>query len=295
MVASRRQDRLAAIDSDGTALDTMAAKYRGCFIPLAIEWFGLERLSEVATEVGEFVWLNSRHRGLNRFPALGKVLELCSEHPRARLAGFEAVPARALRAWLAAEPAPSNPALERAIRSAARAEREELARVLDWSRAVNAAVAAELVDAAPFPFVRECLERLAASADVAVVSTAPAAELEREWARHGLDRHIATIIGQEEGRKEAALSRLLASGYAPECCLMIGDSPGDLAAARANRISFYPIQPGAEATSWEHFFQHGVERFLGGRYDSAYEDARVAEFLSVLPVEPPWISDSARG
>ena len=34
---------------------------------------------------------------------------------------------------------------------------------------------------------------------------------------------------------------------------MVGDAPGDLKAAKANKALFYPINPGSEDASWKRF------------------------------------------
>ena len=65
-------------------------------------------------------------------------------------------------------------------------------------------------------------------------------------------------------------------------------NPGDLSAGRAVGALFYPIVPGHEDLSWERFFTEAAGRFFAGAYAGAYEDARIEEFLKVLPETPPW-------
>jgi len=69
---------------------------------------------------------------------------------------------------------------------------------------------------------------------------------------------------------------------------MIGDAPGDYKAARANSAWFFPINPGAEETSWKRFYEEGMERFLGGTFDKAYQRELLDEFERYLPEKPPW-------
>ena len=76
--------------------------------------------------------------------------------------------------------------------------------------AVNDAIDEMVRGVPPFPFVRECLQKLAARADVLVVSATPQEALEREWAEHGLDKYVVAICGQEMGTKKECL------GAAPE-------------------------------------------------------------------------------
>ena len=53
---------------------------------------------------------------------------------------------------------------------------------------------------------------------------------------------------------------------------MMGDAPGDLAAAHASGALFFPINPGYEADSWERFYQEGYRKFLDGTFAGKYEE-----------------------
>lgn len=98
--------------------------------------------------------------------------------------------------------------------------------------------------------VRESIERIAAVADIAVLSSASTESLDQEWTEHAIDRHVSVIAGQEMGPKAWQLADATEGKYDDHCVLMIGDSPGDLEAAKANGALFYPIIPGREAVSW---------------------------------------------
>src|SRR4029079_11869151 len=110
----------------------------------------------------------------------------------------------------------------------------------------------------------------------------------REWCEHKIDGCVCLICGQEMGTKTEHLQHATQGKYDPAKVLMIGDAPGDLKAARANQAKFYPINPGHEDASWERFYKEGIDRFLSGRYDAAYEHKLVEEFQSYLPENPPW-------
>src|SRR5205807_9631961 len=112
--------------------------------------------------------------------------------------------------------------------------------------------------------------------------------LEREWAEHRIDGHVAAICGQEVGSKQEILQRACKQGYARDKVLMIGDAPGDLKAAQGAGALFYPINPGHEEASWERFMKEACDRFLNGTYAGPYEEALVAEFDRYLPETPPW-------
>ncbi len=77
----RKHDRLVCVDSDGTALDTMEIKHKECFIPATIRYWDLQPVARYARAAAEFVNLYSRDRGINRFPALLKTLDLLERWP----------------------------------------------------------------------------------------------------------------------------------------------------------------------------------------------------------------------
>ncbi len=283
-----RRSYFIGIDSDGCAFDTMEIKHKECFIPNTIKHFDLQPVAKYARQAGEFVNLYSRWRGINRFPALVKALDLLAERPEVRQRGAVIQRLPALRAWLEHEPKPSEPALEAALAHTDGQAAAELRRILTWSRAVNATIADIVRAVAPFPFVRESLEKAAARADIIVVSATPTAALVREWTEHDLARYAAVIAGQELGKKDDHLRMAAAGRYPPERILMIGDAPGDRSAARAVGAAFYPVEPGREAESWQRFHDEALDRFLAGTYRGDYEARLVAAFEALLPETPPW-------
>lgn len=273
------------IDSDGCVFDTMEIKHKECFIPNIINYWGLQSVSKYAREAAEFVNLYSKWRGVNRWPALIKVLDLLCERPEviARHAHIPELPA--VRAFIAAGGALSNEMLAKWIEQTGN---EELERALIWSKAVNAAIAGMVHGVPPFPYVRECLEMLRLKADVIVVSQTPVEALVREWQEHAIDGYVRVIAGQEMGTKSDHI-RLASQGrYADDRKLMIGDAPGDLKAARDNNALFFPINPGFEEESWQRFNNKGLPRFLDGTFAGAYEQSLIAEFKRLLPDTPPW-------
>jgi phosphoglycolate phosphatase-like HAD superfamily hydrolase len=151
---------------------------------------------------------------------------------------------------------------------------------------VNETIGQVVKEVPPFPFVRQCLEKLATKADLFVVSATPNEALTREWEEHDLAKYVAAICGQEIGTKKESLAN--AKKYAANHTLMIGDAPGDQQAAEANGALFYPINPGAEEASWKRLLDEGIDRFLGGTFAGKYQADLVAEFHKYLPEKPPW-------
>ena len=215
-------------------------------------------------------------------PALALTFDLLRPRPEVRAASVRLPRLEALRRFIESGVPLGEPALERAT---AETGDPELASVLEWSRAVNAAIAGGAADTPPFSGAREALAR---RADTACVSQTPEAALVREWRQHGLLHTVRAIAGQELGSKSDHL-RLAAGGkYAPDRILMIGDAPGDYRAAQSVGARFYPILPGREAEAWERLAREAFPRFLEGAYGGAYEAERLAEFNALLPDAPPW-------
>ena len=141
----------------------------------------------------------------------------------------------------------------------------------------------------PYPYVRESLQLLADQADMIVVSATPLDALRREWKEHKIAQYVEVIAGQEMGKKQLHLALAAGGKYAPNHVLMIGDAPGDMKAARANSMPFFPVNPGHEEQSWEQFFNEASDRFHEGTYDEAYEKGLVDYFTELLPDTPAWM------
>ncbi len=279
-------DFFVGIDSDGCVFDTMEVKHKECFIPAFVKYFGLASVAKFARESAEFVNLYSRDRGANRFPAYLKALDLLADRPEVRRRGFQPPLLKGLRDWIRREARLSNPTL--------RAEAEatgdpDLQLVLAWSVEVNEVIATTVRDVPPFPMMRETLAAVARLADVMVVSATPGEALVREWREHGLADQVGLIAGQELGGKREHLANAAAPDrYQRDHVLLIGDAPGDFAAAEANGVLFYPINPGAEEESWQRLHDDALPRFFDGTYAGTYQGERITEFEAILPETPPW-------
>lgn len=273
------------IDSDGCAFDTMEIKHKECFIPNIINYWELQAVSSMGREAAEFVNLYSKWRGLNRFPALVKVLELLADRPEAVERGYKMPQIDSLCRWIKEESRLGNPALAEKVKSGGDAV---LKRTLDWSKAVNADVEKIVRGVPPFPHARETMRKLSEVADIVVVSATPGEALTREWEEHDLVRYTSLVCGQEMGTKAEHLQYAAKSKYKPENILMVGDAIGDLKSARVNDIMFYPILPGEESTSWRTLLEKDADLFLAGRYAGGREGELVAQFEAHLPEVPPW-------
>ena len=275
---------LIGIDSDGCAFDTMELKHKECFIPATILHWGFQSVSKYARETAEFVNLYSKSRGVNRFPALIEVFERLAKRPEVQARGVHPVPPAEIIEWMNRETKLGNPALKAEVE---RTGNPMLKKTLAWSEEVNRVIDRIVGEGvAPFPFVRESMEKTSPRADILVVSATPQAALVKEWENQGLAPFVAAICGQEVGTKKESLR--FASKYAANHTLMIGDAPGDYKAAVANHALFFPINPGEEEKSWQSFFEEGADRFFDGTFAGEYQQELLDDFDRHLPVEPSW-------
>ncbi len=278
-------DFFIGIDSDGCAFDSMELKHKECFCPNFIKYFGLQAVSKYARETWDFVNLYSKTRGYNRFKAVIEALDLLRQRPEVKDRGVEIPKMQGLRDWVARETKLGNPALEAELQHN---PDPDLKRAYEWSAGVNRSVEEIVFNLPPFPYLPKSLQKLQGKADIIVVSQTPLEALEREWREHDIDGYVDLIAGQEMGTKSEHITYAADKKYPSDHILMIGDAPGDLRAAQANRALFYPIIPGREEESWKRFYEEGLERFLSGEFQGTYAEQLIAEFDASLPEKPNW-------
>lgn len=282
-----RHEFVVGIDSDGCAFDSMEIKHKECFIPNIISHYRLQAVSKYAREAAEFVNLYSKSRGINRFPALIETLQWLRRRPEVRARNCPIPAVEGLVRWSQTETKLGNPALQAAAETTGD---PDLRQALQWSQEVNDAIAKMVSGVPPFPYVRECLAKLAPRADLFVISATPNEALRREWEEHDLLDFVCAVCGQETGSKKETLG--IAKKYPPQHALMVGDAPGDYQAALANHALFFPINPGAEEVSWRRLYGEGIDRFLNCTFAGEYQKELLAEFDNCLPERPPWPVES---
>ena len=255
-----KHEYLVGIDSDGCAFDTMELKHKECFIPNIINYYELQGVSKYAREAAEFVNLYSKSRGINRFPALIETLRVAAEAargegPRRR----DQHPAGAGRVDQARDEAGqsgaggggrrrrSDPDLQQGAGLVEGGQRDDRR---TWSAACRR-----------FRSSARCLEKLQQQADMLVVSATPQEALQREWEEHDLTQVRRRDL-RPGSRHEERMLWPRPSSISRADVLMIGDAPGDYKAAKANQTLFFPINPGAEDSSWKRFYEEGIDRFL---------------------------------
>ena len=253
------------IDSDGCVFNSMEVKHNDCFSVNLVKHFGLASISRQVHQAWDFVNLYSTTRGTNRFKAILLVCDFLREMPLVQNMGVAVPELSYLKEWSETETKLGNPALQSAIDNATGERHDELNQVMAWSLGVNESVAEIVYNLPPFPGVRETLQRLQDKADVIVVSATPDEALQREWAEHEIDAYVAVIAGQEMGTKTEHLTITTKDRYAENRVLMLGDSPGDLKAARDVGALFFPVNPGSEDASWQLFLDEAMEKFFNWR------------------------------
>lgn len=239
-------------------MDTMDIKHFRCFGPCMVEEWGLEEWAEPILNRWNTINLYSGTRGINRFKGLAMALTEIDKVYRP----IEGV--AELTAWAEHAPELSNQAIAEAAKTA---KGPALAKALAWSKKVNAAIdALPESDKKPFPGVAEALAAAHKRADVAIVSSANREAVEEEWTRCGLLPSVDVLCCQDSGSKAACIAQLKAKGYNPAHILMVGDAPGDQAAAGKNGVLFYPILARHEADSWAVFTAKALPALLSGSY-----------------------------
>lgn len=269
----KNREYLVCVDSDGCAMDTMDIKHFRCFGPCMVEEWGLEEWAQPILARWNEINLYTMTRGVNRFKGLAMALDEINAQYMA-IEGLDE-----LKAWAASAPELSNGALEKALPAA---QGPCLAKALSWSKKVNAAInALPESEKKPFDGAAAGLAAAHAAADVAVVSSANREAVEEEWARCGLLGSVDVLCCQDAGSKAACIAQLKAKGYAPDHILMVGDAPGDKAAAEKNGVWFYPILVRHEAESWAELVSTALARLTSGAY-APYGETLAEKFLANL-------------
>ena len=276
---------LVGIDSDGCVFDSMRVKQCIHFHPIIIKFWGLEAFEGPLRACAEFVNLNSKSRGSNRFAALVQVFALLKAYPGIRPGDIQFPDFTALNSYLASGVPLGNPTLKESV---AKTGDPELKRVYAWSLAVNEEINTNMKPIPPFPGAVKALQLMQETSDVVVISQTPEDALVREWATHNIRDYAGMVAGLEFGTKAEQIRAASEGRYCPSRMLMIGDAVGDQKAAQETGILFFPIMPDHEETSWERFCSEAYPRFLAGTFAGAYADSLAAEFHGALPESPSW-------
>lgn len=248
-------------------MDTMTYKHELFFGPLASDYFGIEDKDTFQKEWEE-INLYSHTRGVNRYVGLVLTLEAVN-YPAAEIEN--------LKKWVDETSELSNNSLEKEIQDN---PSDDLKKALAWSEDVNKSIANATGHDQPFDGVKEALAELNNAGSVYVVSSANREAVEEEWKNHGLIEYVEDLYCQDRGKKADVID-LLKNKLDPDMTLMIGDSPGDLKAAQANDVSFYPIIVNKEDESWSRLKGSVLDTIKSGEYGQE-EEKYIEEFWANL-------------
>ena len=271
---NKNREFLICIDSDGCAMDTMDCKHFHCFGPCMVDEWELKEWTEPILAHWNQVNLYSMTRGINRFLALGKVLLHVD-------GTYRKIPqVQAFVSWTETAPELSNASVKAAF---AQNGQEIFQKALAWSEAVNLAIT-KLPEEMKKPFDKAAdgIKTAHGAADVAIVSSANYEAVREEWEKFGLMGSVDICLTQSEGSKAFCIGEMLKKGYDKDHVLMVGDAPGDKAAAEKNGVLYYPILVKKDAASWERFVKEALPKFLEGAYKGDYQEQVNQEFLDNL-------------
>ncbi len=272
---TKQKDFILCIDSDGTAMDTMNDKHSRCFAPLAADMWGIEE-RDTFVKLWNEINLYSKTRGINRFKGLVYALR------EVKKSGQQLEDFSYLAEWAESAAVLSNSSLEEAVskEKADSACFTQLSKALEWSIQSNKLIHECEQHCLPFQGVKEALSAAADYAHIVVVSSANRSALESEWKQHDFIGFADMIFGQEDGSKTACIRRMLGYGFEPSKVLMIGDAYGDLKAADAAGVLFFPVLFGKEQQSWDELTRAALPKLLDGSYKTAYQETVKAAFFS---------------
>lgn len=267
--------QIICIDSDGCVMDTMNYKHKMCFGPIAADiWNVKER--EKFLEEWNIVNLFSNTRGINRFKGLYLTFERMSKKYKSIQRLDE------VKSWANKTDELSNDSIKREIEKTGS---EELKKALLWSEEVNKTIVSLEGMDKPFKGSKKALENIKKYTDIAIVSSANKEAILSEWERHGLLSYVDEVMGQDKGSKKECISYLISSGYDATNILMIGDSPGDIEAAKSNNVKFFPIMFNDEQNSWNEFSNKILQQFLSGIYNETSYIEKYNELLKKFSKE----------
>jgi len=272
-------------DSDGCVFDSMEIKQKECFCPAFVNNFDMQGAAKATREVWEFVNLYSKTRGVNRFLAVLRAVDLLKERHEVIDRNIAVPSVAGLKAWTERETKLGEATLVPEVENN---PDPDLQRALGWSKDVTAAIKKIVRNLPPYPQVSGILKTAVSRADLMVVSQTPTADLERDGPRAGVADLVRIVPGQERGTRSGDVAFAAVGKYDKEKILMIGDAPGDLKAAQANGVLFFPIIPGSEEQSWDRFRDEGLERFFSGTYAGNFQNDLLAAFDAALPEKAPW-------
>lgn len=272
----KKHSTLICVDSDGCAIDSMTSKHQKAFGPAFVKYWNLQAYCQQALHAWDAVNLYSATRGINRFWGVVHTLRILQAQ------NIPLPPYTALAEWCTTSPELSEPALQRAIACTLEKQKQtQLQTALEWSQATNLAIQ-NMPPAQAFSGVQQALAVAATVADIAIVSSANPAAVMEEWQHNTLARYVNCVCTQQDGSKSYCLQQLLLQGYSHTQVIMVGDAPGDLAAATDNQTWFYPITPDNETTCWGNLIESIFVPVVNNSFTPALQEKLLIPYKAKL-------------
>jgi len=285
-----KKDYFVGIDSDGTVFDSMELKHKDCFVGSLIRVFELATIAHEIHVVWNYVNIFSKTRGTNRFKALILTFNYLREMDRVKQLQIQLPMLKTLEDWINESKSLTNESLINLIADLPLNEKLIIKTVLEWSEEVNRVVKETVFNLPPMQGALNAIDSLIPHADLVVISNTPLDTLHREWSENNIISKVLYVGGQETGTKTEMLTCAAKDKYEDNNILIIGDSLGDLTAAKNINSLFYPILPTREYYSWDVFNADSCNDFLNGEYVGHNEKNKIDEFKSILKLTPTWIT-----
>ena len=277
------------IDSDGTVFNSMELKHKDCFVGCLIRAFSLASIAHEVHIVWNYVNIFSMTRGTNRFKALILTFDYLSKMESVKKSKINIPKLNSIRNWLISNKPLTNEILKEIILNSSGNEKTYLENTFIWSENVNETVKKTVFNLPPMTGALNAMSKIKKFADVVVISNTPLKTLNREWSENNIESNVLYIGGQETGTKTEMLNAVAKHKYKSENILIIGDSLGDLNAAKNINALFFPILPLIEEKSRELFNQKGFQNFLDGSFRGQFEDNLIEKFHLTLNIKPDWL------
>ena len=276
------------LDSDGTVFNSMELKHKDCFVGCLIRAFSFAPIAHEVHLVWNYVNIFSKTRGTNRFKALILTFDYLSKMESVIKSGINIPKLDSIRDWLISNKPLTNEILKKIIFDSTENEKPYLENAFIWSENVNETVKKTVFNLPPMHGALNAMSKIKKFADIVVISNTPIKTLNREWSENNIESNVLYIGGQETGTKIEMLNAVAKNKYKNENILIIGDSFGDLNAAKNINALFFPILPLKEEESWELFNQKAFQSFLDESFSGEFENNLIEKFHSTLNIKPQW-------
>lgn len=275
-------DYLIGIDSDGTVFDSMNIKHSHCFIDPLINIYNLNKVSLQSEQMWKEINLYSINRGINRFEALIVFFEKLKFSNFEVISNYSYPNLKPIKYLMDLNIPLTDKNLKKLKKKINKDQYSDIRKAISWSLAVNENVKNLPKDMPLISGAYQAIYYLSKHADIIVVSNTPFTALHNDWSNYKIRDFVSLICSQETGSKIDILEAATKEKYDKNKVLMIGDSPSDFYAARKNDISFFPIIPGKEDTSWRFLRSKALSSFFSFEYKHNYENKKIIEFESAI-------------